>query len=132
MLRFVLLLILTSLLPGCGTSGPYPVPVNGVVTLDGQPLSEGVISFISLGEVPEQVAVKHGTFSGKATWGKRRVEIAAYRPYQIPPEIPPSMHALMKDGKENYLPEIYHTKSQLTAEITPTGINEFKFELSSK
>jgi hypothetical protein len=60
------------------------------------------------------------------------VEIAAYRPYQIPPEIPQSMHALMKDGKENYLPEIYHMKSQLTAEITPTGPNTFKFELSSQ
>jgi predicted small lipoprotein YifL len=132
MFRFVLLFMVATSVCGCGASGPYPVPVKGEVTLDNQPLSEGVISFISLGEVPETVVIHNGTFSGKATWGKRRVEIAAYRPYQIPPEIPQSMHALMKDGKENYLPEIYHMKSQLTAEITPTGPNTFKFELSSQ
>jgi hypothetical protein len=126
------LLIASTLIAGCGKSGPYPVPVGGVVTLDGQPLAEGVISFINLGEVPESVAIKEGKFTGKATWGHRRVEVAAYRPYQIPPEIPPSMHALMKDGKENYLPEKYHTHSKLTAEITRSGPNEFKFELMSK
>lgn len=117
---------------GCEPKGPYPVPVKGTVTLDGKPLAEGVISFVDLGDVPELIDVKDGVFNGRAKWGQRRIEIAAYRPYQIPKEVPESMHALMQGGKENYLPERYHLKSELTAEVTKNGPNEFSFAVTSK
>lgn len=117
---------------GCTGNEPYPVPVSGTVTLDGKPLADGQISFITLGQVPETVPIVDGKFSGKAVWGSRRVEIAAYRPYQIPAEIPESMHALMKDGKENYLPQRYHRDSTLTADVTRGGPNSFNFELESE
>ncbi|MBN9120425.1 MAG: hypothetical protein J0I06_14925 [Planctomycetes bacterium] len=122
------LLILT----GCGTREPVPVPVRGTVTLDGAPLPEGKISFITPGQVPETIDVANGTFDGEAKWGQRRVEIAAYRPYRIPPDVPKSMHALMKDGKENYLPPRYHRDSALAADVKASGPNEFTFELTSK
>ena len=132
-MRFVFpLLFALLLLAGCGSRGPYPVAVQGIVTLDGAPLAEGVISFITPGQVPEPVDIKNGTFSGKAKWGKRRIEIAAYRPYQIPPEIPASMHSLMKGGQENYLPDIYHTNSTLSEEVVQSGPNKFEFKLLSK
>jgi len=125
-------LLLAIILSGCGPKVPVPVPVHGKVTLDGKPLAEGQIVFITPGQVPEFIDIRDGTYDGRAKWGPRRVEVAAYRPYQIPADIPKSMHALMEGGKENYLPDRYHTKSTLTAEILADGPNEFNFELSSK
>jgi hypothetical protein len=116
---------------GCGPKEPYPVPVEGTIALDGKPLAEGTISFITPGKVPEIVDVKAGRFAGKVKWGERRVEIAAYRPYQIPPEAPKHLHELMKSGKENYLPQRYHRQSTLTAQVKESGDNTYKFELTS-
>jgi len=117
---------------GCGSNTPVPVPVHGKVTVDGTPLKEGQISFITPGQVPEVIEIKDGIYDGLATWGARRVEVGAYRPYNIPPDVPKSMHPLMQGGKENYLPEKYNYKSTLAAEVAASGPNEFNFELSSK
>jgi hypothetical protein len=125
-------LIIVASLAGCGPREPVPVPVHGKVTLDGTPLLEGQIAFITPGQVPELIDIRRGTYDGMAKWGSRRVEIIAYRPYQIPPDTPKHLIPLMEGGKENYLPDRYHTKSTLTAEIRPDGPNEFNFELTSK
>ena len=117
---------------GCNPGEPYPVAVQGTVTLDGQPVNDGKISFVTLGQVPETLDVQAGKFNGKARWGQRRVEIAAYRPYQIPADVPAHLHELMKDGKENYLPEKYHRQSTLTANVQQAGLNEFHFDLASQ
>jgi hypothetical protein len=126
------LLLPAFLVLGCGSSEPTPVPVRGTVLLDNEPLKEGQITFITPGQVPEAVDVRDGKFDGRAKWGERRVEIAAYRPYKIPADVPKSMHALMEGGKENYLPEKYHRKSELKATIPQDGVSDLKFELSSK
>ena len=129
---FAALLIL-SVVGGCNRgASDYPVPVQGTVTLDSKPLAEGKISFITIGQVPETVDIIEGKYNGKVRFGTKRVEIAAYRPVQIPPGIPESMHALMKPGKENYLPEIYQAKSTLSRDIQKVGPNTFNFELSSQ
>jgi len=120
------------LFAGCGPKEPIPVAVSGTVNLDGKPLVEGKISFITSGKVPEILDIANGRYEGKVLTGERRVEIAAYRPYQIPPEVPKSMHPLMEGGKENYLLEKYHRESILTASVQPTGANEFVFNLVSK
>src|ERR1700733_7723987 len=99
--------LLALILAGCGPKTPVPVPVKGTVTLDGNPLPEGRISFITPGQVPEMLDVKDGRFEGKVKPGKKRVEVGAYRPTRIPDHIPASMRAMMKDGKENYLPPRY-------------------------
>lgn len=129
--RLMLFLLPCLGLCGCGSNEPYPVEVRGTVTLDDKPLDDGVISFITLGQVPESIEIKKGVFQGKVKWGQRRVEFAAYRPFQIPASIPESMHALMKDGKENYLPEQYHVKSEITVLVNQRGVNEFPFALKS-
>ena len=43
-----------TLISGCGPSGPKTYPVSGSVTLDGEPVPEGYISFAaqSSGETP--------------------------------------------------------------------------------
>jgi hypothetical protein len=119
-------------LAGCGSAEPYPVPVHGTVRLDGQMLAEGQIAFITPGQVPETVEVKDGRYAGKVKWGERRVEIAAYRPYQLPADAPAHLRPLMAQGKENYLPERYHRNSILKAEVKTSGDNEFHYELLSK
>ena len=124
------LLILCMFLVGCDGKD-RPVAVQGEVTLDGKPLEKGKISFITPGQVPEQIDIQAGAYSGKVKAGKRRVEIGAYRPYQIPPEVPESMRPLMKGGEENYLPDVYHTNSTLEADVTSGGKNKFDFKLSS-
>ena len=43
--------------------------------------------------------------------------LAAYRPYRIPASVPKSMHPLMADGKENYLPTRYHSESKLVETV---------------
>ena len=117
---------------GCGPGEPTPVPVHGTVSLDGTPLADGQISFITPGQVPEVIEIKNGVYNGKAKWGKRRIEIGAYRALQIPPEVPKSMYPLMEGGKENYVPEKYNVQSDLSAEVKAKGSNEFNFELYSK
>jgi hypothetical protein len=119
------------ILAGCGPQEPYPVPVKGTVTLDGKPLAEGKISFITPGQVPEVLDVKDGRIDGKVKWGEKRVEVAAYRPVTITPNIPANVRALMKDGKENYLPRNYHRDSILKADVKERGDNAFTFALTS-
>ena len=125
-LGFVLLVLF-----GCGRA-PVPVPVQGTVTLDGKPLAEGKIFFIFAGKVPESLDVKDGRYAGKVLPGARRVEIAAYRLKEIPADIPKSMHALIEPGRENYLPDRYHRDSDLTANVTAAGENDFTFTLVSR
>ena len=131
MRKFLLLLLALAPL-ACGPGEPVPVAVSGTVKLDGKPLAEGKISFVTIGKVPETLDIVEGRFSGKVLGGERRVEIAAYRPYRIPPDVPKSMYPLMEGGKENYLLEKYHRESILTANVKDSGENEFTFELVSK
>lgn len=124
--------ILVVLLVGCGPRPLVPVPVKGTVTLDGKPLKEGQVSFITPGQVPEIVPVVDGNFSGVVKPGEKRIEIAAYRPVRIPPDVPASLRPLMEGGKENYLPARYHRDSTLTETVRDQGDSEFQFTLTSK
>jgi hypothetical protein len=123
--------ILLFLLVGCGPKELVPVPVHGMVTLDGKPLREGKISFITPGQVPKVLDIEDGQFTGEVKPGEKRVEIAAYRPYRVPADAPPSLRPLMEGGKENYLPSRYHSNSRLTETVRETGDNDFNFPLTS-
>ena len=63
--------------------------------------------------------------------GRKRAEVAAYRPVPIPANIPASMRPLMKDGQENYLPAKYNRDSTLKADVKERGDNSFAFDLTS-
>ncbi len=117
-------------LTGCNgeVAGDPTYAVQGTVTLDGDPLSEGEIYFVSAatGQV-DILPIRNGQFQGEATAGSRSVQIMAYRETMqapMPGEAPePSL--------ENYLPARYHAESVLEAQIQPTGDNRFDFELES-
>ncbi len=119
---------------GCGNGEQFQ-SVSGTVTVDGQPLKKGIITFYAIGEGSTSGGeVIEGSYSLPAdrgpSPGKYRVEITGSRPtgkteYDID---------LKKkvDIEEQFLPPKYHAKSELTAEVVATGENKFDFPLTSK
>lgn len=114
---------------GC-SGGPVEAPrykVSGTVTLDGAPLSEGKVHFVS----PESgaldsVDVKEGKFEGQAQAGERRVEIYS-----------PRIEVIDKDGMKSeaqteLIPSEYNKESKLTASVSASGPNDFTFDAKSK
>jgi hypothetical protein len=125
----LLLAVLTML--GCQSkSEPPKAEVSGNVTLDGKPMAEGDITFVTVAEgVRETLPVKDGKFTGMVQIGERQVEIRGYRQSQAAtamygPGAEPSM--------ENYLPERYNAKTTLKASVTPEGPNTFDFKVTEK
>lgn len=115
---------------GCGggaAKGPALVEVKGKVELDGKAMNDGEAMFLLPGQVPDTFPVKGGSFAGKAKVGKAKVEIRAYRPGK-----PNPMYPDKEPSPENYLPAKYNTESTLTADVSASGANDFKFEVKSR
>jgi len=128
----VVLLFFGLSLTGCkGTTRPEPkrYPVSGTVTIDGKPLPSGKVHFktVAAGSI-DTVEVKDGAFSGQAEAGDRRVEVSSTQEVKNP-NATPGMGDTMVE--ETVAPE-FNTKSELTAKVTESGPNEFKFEVKSK
>src|SRR5438552_1176522 len=118
---------------GCDSAKDRTYDVSGTVNLDKKPLQEGQIKFAdSSGQVPAVITITDGKYKGKARAGSYNVEICAFRPSQ---KVIPKGPGMDKEERqqENYLPERFNTKSQLKmAEVTPSGPNNFDFEVESK
>lgn len=115
---------------GCsGSTAAKQAKVTGTVTLDKNPLDEGVVRLVGeAGTPPTDLPVKAGAFEGTAPLGKVRVEIRAFRP---------GKETKMGDmvipaSPENYIPGRYNADSTLKAEVTDAGINPNKFDVLSK
>jgi hypothetical protein len=111
---------------GCGPSKPETYPVSGTVTWNGQPLPEGSIRFEpedAKGLPPDPGQIKDGKYQLQARPGKKRVQIYATRESG---KIDPIMGAA---PREQYIPAKYNDKTELRAEVTPDGKNEFPFAL---
>lgn len=123
------LLLFSLFLLGCGKAKPKAIEVKGSVTLDGKAMADGEVSFVPPGGgIPSVLSVKGGSFSGKATEGKNRVEIRAYK------DGAPVMMGTEKfgGGKENYIPAQFNLESKMTADVTASGPNDFSFAVTSK
>jgi hypothetical protein len=113
---------------GCG-GRPW---VEGTVTLDSQPLSEGTVLFVKTegGLVREGALIKDGAFKVSLPEGTYKVEINAQKVV--------GTQTAMNFGKVEVsevraekIPEWYNTKTELTVQIKP-GSNPVKFDLKSK
>jgi len=129
------LLSLAVLLAGCG--GSPRLAVTGTVTLDGTPLKEGYIQFRPLPGTPGPTAgaeIVDGRFSiaeEKGTFaGTFRVEITAMR--DTGGTVMDDMTGKNLPAHEQYLPAQYNSQSELTAEVTTTGPNQFEFRLDTE
>ncbi len=111
---------------GCGDGRQ---PVQGTVTFDGQPVPDGTISFVPIDPAlgPDAGRIENGRFHLVAKPGPKRVEIRASRPVQSPDPRDPDAANL----REDYIPRRYNAETELTAEVTAGGSNEFPFELHS-
>jgi hypothetical protein len=113
---------------GC-PGGSSDVPVNGTVAFkDGKALPDGQVTLIGeAGGAPEVLTVKDGKFEGKATPGKKKVEIRAFKTGQMT-----NTDGKTVEGQVNYLAARYNTQSKLTAEVSASGLSPSKFEVEAE
>ena len=123
-------------LTGCGSSDR--IPINGVVTLNGKPLSEGSISL-------EPVDGVGPTAGGKITdgkyaltdeaaplAGKKTVRISgAFKTGRRIPAGPPLPPGTMVDEIGVRVPGTYNQKSTLTCEVSRDGVKQIDFNLKT-
>lgn len=118
-------------LAGCG--GGSGSSIEGAVTYDGAPVQAGAISFLAADaksggsgggavvngayRVPPEAGLKPGKYRVEIRWAK-----PTGKKFK-------SESGDMLDMTEEGLPEKYHTKSELTAEVT-SGPNKVDFNLS--
>jgi hypothetical protein len=128
------LLALFAAVVGC--SGKYTgtkrYPLSGKVAYGGQPVDQGTISFLPAGEgqrvsggpitdgayaVPEELGANAGTYRVEVRWHKKTGKMYKDRDSG-------EMYDVRKEG----LPDKYHAKSELTAEVS-AGRTTFDFDL---
>lgn len=126
-------------LHGCsGANGPKTMRVRGDVSIDGKPIEDGTIDFVSEdGSPPAQGPIKAGHFdlppqSGPLVEKTYRVEINALRKTgKTVPDVMGDGSATM-DELENIIPPMYNARSTLKATISPDASkNQFDFKLDS-
>jgi hypothetical protein len=112
------------------------VPVSGTVTLDGTPLTEGMIQFDPAEGTKgptTSAEVSGGKFSIEKAQGpvpgKYKVVISGRPPAKLKPgENPGGTPKVVPDP----VPAQYNTSSTLTKDVTASGPNQFDFPLVSK
>jgi hypothetical protein len=118
---------ITLLTLGCA-AGDGAAEVAGDVTLDGQPLTDGVIHFLPVDGKSRTAStfVRDGRFQTRVPLGQQRVEISCVKAQSLRP----GQAADSATGAE-IVPAKYNTKSELSVEVS-RGRNKVKFELQSK
>jgi hypothetical protein len=126
-LRSAAPLLCIAALAGCGPGGPKTVPISGSVSFAGQPVAEGEIAFRSADGATASWAgpIVAGRFAIRSTVGPKRVEIIAVRPRSG------AKAKASGEGVPNemYIPARYNLESELEADVTAAGPNEFDFQL---
>lgn len=126
----ILIAIGALLLSACGSSEDKKYPVNGTVSVDGKPLADGSVKFVSEGDF-DSLEVKDGKFSGEVREGEHKVEIYGYR--EAESSAASEMYgADAEASKENFLPDKFNTNSTTNETVSADGSNDFKFEVSAK
>jgi hypothetical protein len=116
---------------GCAKdSGPTYYPVSGQVTFEGEPITEGSIIFTPADE-PDLPAVggviTDGQYTLKAYAGTFKVQIFANREDPSKTIATPGGEDI--PGSEQYIPEQYNTKTELTADVLPDQGEQINFDL---
>lgn len=135
--------LVLSALTGCGSSNEYPrAAVRGIVTLDGDPLSSGVIRFIPEGDnagPQASASIREGIFNVPVDFGPvvgtNRIEIISTDDGGFAEDDEQAIQRLKQEGikqiKVVKVPAQYNKQSKLTKSITADGENDFTFELVS-
>jgi hypothetical protein len=123
---------------GCGPGNPLGrKAISGKVTLDDKPLEQGTISFEPLAKkgVSAGAVISAGSYSIAAEKGlppgKYRVRINASQGGEKAAGTAPPGPTTAAAPK-SLIPPKYNTQSDLSAEVTEAGPNQFDFPLQSK
>jgi hypothetical protein len=115
---------------GCGKPARRVAPplrsVKGTVNLDGKPMADGEIWFDRYGEPVKIFQIKNGIYAGEAHEGENRVEIRAFKDA-------PGVGSIKGEPitlKMNIIPAEFNTESDLKADVTASGANDFKFDIT--
>jgi hypothetical protein len=129
----VFVAVLLYFLSGCSAENKRH-PIQGEITFNGQPVTEGSIQFHPL--VPtegylEGAMIQAGRYKIPAekglSPGKYQVLVSA-PDYKGKKPDPTAAPGAVYQSKELF-PDIYNTKSTLAVEVTPQGPNKFDFHL---
>src|SRR5262245_48606157 len=129
-MKHICLLWVVMLSAGCGGVDPRSraFEVSGTVTWEVQSVPEGDITLVSDDTTlaADVGTIKNGEFRVLASAGHKRVKIRASRDVLAHITKP-------HDPKyEEYIPEKFNEKTELTMDVVPGGKNYFEFRLSSK
>jgi hypothetical protein len=126
----------------CGCGGSPRAAVQGKVTIDGAPLSEGSINFIPVDPHSAQTAgakISRGEYEIAADQGllpgEYQVQIRAVRPTGkkvwdgMGDERAPASKKNMVDQVESYVPARYHDRTELRAKIELGKVNVCDYDL---
>lgn len=134
-LQFCIVLLL-----GCSAASELK-PLEGNVTVDGAPLPNGAITFIpkeATGGPVAGASIVDGRYrispSDGVLTGEFRVEITAMRNTgkKVPVIDLATGENKVVDETAQYIPARYNQQSELTAEVSPQGSNQFDFSIKSK
>ena len=123
---------------GCGGKDPYERhAISGIVSLDGEPLATGNITFFpeTSGSVATGGTIQDGEFTVPKDQGlpagKYKVSITATT---TKGPVPTDPNELMANPPEvvSLIPKIYNSETTLTAEVSESPENSFTFDLLSK
>ena len=133
---------------GCGNGdGLARQAISGKVTLDNQPLDAATITFTPTGMGPAPTSgvtkLSNGSFAlGKSEGlvpGKYRVSISLSKEVPVKPSskqetdsVTGEVIAPPTSTLKETLPDRYNSRSELSADITQAGPNDFTFTLTSK
>jgi hypothetical protein len=132
-LQTALALLFVASLAGCGDSdGAEKHTISGTVTLDGEPVENGTITFVPADGVGPTAGapIENGQYTAEVPPGSKKVEIRAakvvgQRKLYDTPDSPTG------DVVEELIPEKYNAKTTLTADVQGEDTDR-NFSLQSK
>jgi hypothetical protein len=129
---YLLAALAVGLVAAAGCGGQPKAHVRGKVTLDGKPVTDGIIQFFPTGATGQTAAgtIKDGVYDVEASVGEMKVTISAnqvvgkQKMYDTPdsPEI---------DVLRQLIPARYNTASELKATLKDGTNDNVNFELTS-
>ncbi len=131
-LSLSLFLVVELLLSGCGgsTDTLARLPISGKVTLEGQPLDQGIISFDPIGKgTSAGASISKGEYSiptaSGLPAGNYIVRISSPIGGAPTPEFPGASDQVAKER----IPEEFNAQSKNKVEVTAKGKNTFDFAI---
>ncbi len=123
-----------ALIVGCfgGKSARNDVTITGTVTVDGQPIPNGSITFMPADGQGQDGGgtIKDGKYTAKASVGEKFVTIDGFK-VEGQRVADPGVDDRMIDNIVSIVPEKYRNKNELRATVKASG-NTFDFKLESE